>query len=60
MALDSVASDLADTARVERAALDLLPGGSAIFDRDICIVSANRSERKPPCSCNDTNEEAVS
>jgi len=60
MALDSVASDLAGTARVERAAFDLLLGGSGIFDRDFDIVSANRSERRPPCSCNDTNEEAVS
>jgi hypothetical protein len=43
MALNSVASDLADTARVERAALDLLRGCSGIFDSDFDIVSANRS-----------------
>jgi len=107
MALDSVASDRADAARVERAALDLLRGGSRIFDRDFGIVAANRSvdanrSRREPrflserlcppgarleyivgyiaargdhgtgeidgvvtdriaeCSCNDTNEEAVS
>src|ERR1700694_4903707 len=41
--LDPLAFDLADPARVERAALDLLPSGIGIFDKDFNLVYANRS-----------------
>jgi PAS domain-containing protein len=43
MALEPVALDLADTARVESAALDLLPSGIGVFDNDFNLVYANRS-----------------
>src|ERR1700733_1184 len=38
--------DLADLARVESAALDLLPSGIGIFDNDFNLVYANRSFRE--------------
>jgi PAS domain S-box-containing protein len=44
--LDPVALDLADPARVESAALDLLPSGIGIFDKDYNLVYANRSFRE--------------
>jgi PAS domain S-box-containing protein len=44
--LDPVALDLADHARVEGAALDLLPSGIGIFDQDFSLVYANRSFRE--------------
>jgi PAS domain S-box-containing protein len=43
---DPVALDLADLARVESAALDLLPSGIGIFDNDFNLVYANRSFRE--------------
>jgi PAS domain S-box-containing protein len=44
--LDPVALDLADPARVESAAFDLLPSGIGIFDDDFNLVYANRSFRE--------------
>ena len=41
----SVAPDLADPARIESAALDLLPNGIGIFGNDFKLVYANRSFR---------------
>jgi PAS domain-containing protein len=38
-----VALNLADPARLESAALDLLPSGIGIFDNDLNLVYANRS-----------------
>ena len=46
MALDPVALDLADKARVESAALALLPSGIGIFDKDFRLLYANRSFRE--------------
>jgi hypothetical protein len=46
MALVQVALNLADTARVESAALDLLPSGIGIFEKDFNLVYANRSFRE--------------
>jgi PAS domain S-box-containing protein len=46
MSLDQVALDLADTARVESAALDLLPSGIGIFEKDFNLVYANQSFRE--------------
>jgi PAS domain S-box-containing protein len=43
---DLVAFDFADLARVESAALDLLPSGIGIFDNDFNLVYANRSFRE--------------
>jgi PAS domain S-box-containing protein len=43
---DLAAIDLADPARIESAALDLLPRGVGIFDRDLNLVYANRSFRE--------------
>jgi PAS domain S-box-containing protein len=40
---DPVALNLADPARLESAALDLLPSGIGIFDNDFNLVYANRS-----------------
>jgi PAS domain S-box-containing protein len=44
--LDPVSLDLADPARVESAALDLLPSGIGIFGKDFNLVYANRSFRE--------------
>jgi PAS domain S-box-containing protein len=44
--LGPVALDLADPARVESAALDLLPSGVGIFGKDLNLVYANRSFRE--------------
>jgi PAS domain-containing protein len=43
---DPGALDLADPARVESAALDLLPSGIGIFDNNFNLVYANRSFRE--------------
>jgi len=43
---DPMALDLADAARVESAALDLLPSGIGIFNNDFNLVYANRSFRE--------------
>lgn len=43
---DPVALDFADLARVESAALDLLPSGIGIFDNDFNLVYVNRSFRE--------------
>jgi PAS domain S-box-containing protein len=42
---DLALPDLADHARVESAALDVLPSGIGIFDKDFHLVYANRSFR---------------
>ena len=46
MTLDPAAPDLADRARVESAALDLLPSGIGVFDKDFNLIYANRSFRE--------------
>src|SRR5580704_12882862 len=46
MTLNPVAFGLADPGRVESAALDLLPSGIGIFDKDFSLVYANRSFRE--------------
>lgn len=43
---DPVVLDLADLARVESAALDLLPSGIGNFDNNFNLVYANRSFRE--------------
>ena len=45
MTFDLAPLDLADHARVESAALDVLPSGIGIFDKDFHLVYANRSFR---------------
>ena len=45
VSLDPVAFDLADRALVENAALDVLPSGIGIFDRDFILLYSNRSFR---------------
>jgi PAS domain S-box-containing protein len=44
--LDPAALDLLDSAHVESAALDLLPSGIGVFDKDFNLVYANRSFRE--------------
>jgi hypothetical protein len=46
MALDPVALDLGDKARVESVALALLPSGIGILDKDFDRLYANRSFRE--------------
>jgi PAS domain S-box-containing protein len=46
VALDPVVFDPADHARVESLALDVLPSGIGIFDRDFNLLYANRSFRE--------------
>ena len=45
MAFDPALIDLADHARIESAALDVLPSGIGIFNKDFYLVYANRSFR---------------